>query len=293
KAKWKKIQYDLLTRYPVVNEEAFKAKVPAYFTLIERFLNFTKDSLQDVDNISTQTFLQEWFAEERKRDGDAFRPDSYSLLKKKIIERFFNGEIKHYLYAKLFQEALSTANPINLERVYKEYAAKYPDSKNLSLFNNAMEEVFRASRNNLTTGMKFIERGDTIRTFKQLIQIVKGKTLLLDMWGTWCGPCREDIKKHSAAIKAHFKNKPVDYLYVANMDEGNEKGWKELISFFKLEGYHILATRELTKDIMANIKGSGYPSYAIIRPDGSIELSKTQFPMKREVLIQQIEEVLK
>ena len=113
------------------------------------------------------------------------------------------------------------------------------------------------------------------------------------MWGTWCGPCRSDISKHSAIIKAHFKNKPVDYLYVANLEEENEKGWKEMISFYQMEGYHILASAALTKDIMNIVKGTGYPTYAIIRPDGSIELSKTQYPMKREVLIQQIEELLK
>lgn len=270
---------------------AEKEKVPAYLNLIERFIHIVKDSIQN-DRIDQNAFVNEWFGEEIKRDGKSFRPDSKNLLTKKIIDRYFTSDIRDYLYAVLFKNALKEIEIINLENIYKEYASKYPDSKYLPVFDRSMEDFFNKTTRRLSSAMKFIDGRDTIHTFKQLIQIVKGKTILLDMWGTWCSPCRNDINKHSAAIKAHFKNKPVDYLYVANFDEENEKGWREMISFYQLEGYHILASAQLTKDIMSILKGTGYPTYAIIRPDGSIELSKTQYPMKRDVLIQQIEKIL-
>jgi thiol-disulfide isomerase/thioredoxin len=292
KKHWKQIKYDLLRDNPIVNEKAFKAKVPAYLNLIERFIHIAKDSIQN-ERTDPIAFVNEWFGEEMKREGKSFRPDSKNLLTKKIIDRFFTGGIRDYLYAVLFKNALAEIEMTNLENIYKAYASKYPDSKYLPIFDRSMQDFFERTTRRFTPAMKFIEGRDTIHTFKQLIQIVKGKTILLDMWGTWCGPCRSDISKHSAIIKAHFKNKPVDYLYVANLEEENEKGWKELISFYQMEGYHILASAALTKDIMTIVKGTGYPTYVIIRPDGSIELSKTQYPMKREVLIQQIEELLK
>lgn len=292
KDQWKQLKYDLLRNNPILNELAFKLKVPAYLNLIDRFIHIAKDSIQN-ESTDKNVFVNEWFAEEIKRDGKSFRPDSKNLLTSKIIDRYFTSDIRDYLYAVLFKTALQEIEMINLENIYKEYASKYPNSKYLPVFDRSMENFFNKTTRRLSSAMKFIEGRDTIHTFKQLIQIVKGKTILLDMWGTWCSPCRNDINKHSATIKAHFKNKPVDYLYVANFDEENEKGWKEMISFYQLEGYHILASAQLTKDIMSILKGTGYPTYAIIRPDGSIELSKTQYPMKREVLIQQIEELLK
>lgn len=291
KKQWKQIKYDLLRDYPIVNEKAFKAKVPAYLNLIERFITIVKDSIQN-ERTDPIAFVNEWFGEEIKKEGKSFRPDSKNLLTKKIIDRLFTGDIRDYLYAVLFKNALAEIEMTNLEKIYKEYASTYPNSKYLPIFDRSMQDFFNRTTRRFTPAMKFIEGRDTIHTFKQLIQLVKGKTILLDMWGTWCGPCRSDISKHSAIIKAHFKNKPVDYLYVANLEEENEKGWKELISFYQMEGYHILASAQLTKDIMTIVKGTGYPTYAIIRPDGSIELSKTQYPMNREVLIRQIEEVL-
>ena len=47
KNQWKQIQYNLLRNYPIVNEKAFKAKVPAYFKLIDRIIGIIKDSIRN------------------------------------------------------------------------------------------------------------------------------------------------------------------------------------------------------------------------------------------------------
>ena len=129
-------------------------------------------------------------------------------------------------------------------------------------------------------------------TWEEVLQQVKGKTILLDMWGTWCGPCRTEIKENGAAIREHFKTSDLAFLYIANYDEKKEETWKKLIAFFNMEGYHLLASEKLTKDIMSKIKGTGYPTYAIIDKYGNVELSKAGYPMDRQKLITQLEEAL-
>jgi protein-disulfide isomerase-like protein with CxxC motif len=59
-----------------------------------------------------------------------------------------------------------------------------------------------------------------------------------------------------------------------------------------MEGFHILANLKLTKDIMQKVKGNGFPTYVIIKKDGTYELSKAGYPMNREILIKQLEEAL-
>ena len=120
----------------------------------------------------------------------------------------------------------------------------------------------------------------------------KGRTVLLDMWGTWCVPCRKEIIENSQPIKSYFAGRGLDYLYIANYDQGNERNWKDLLAYFHLEGTHILANRNLTEDIMKKVAGSGYPTYIIIKKDGSYELSKAGYPMDRQKLIQQLETAL-
>ena len=102
--------------------------------------------------------------------------------------------------------------------------------------------------------------------------------------------CIRDSNSH--AIKEYFKGKGLDYLYIANNDQGNEQRWKELIAYFNLEGSHILASKKLTNDIMSKVNATGYPTYIIIHKNGSFELSRAGYPLNRELLITQIEQAL-
>ena len=84
----------------------------------------------------------------------------------------------------------------------------------------------------------------------------------------------------------------MEFLYIANHDMGKQREWKQLIQYFNLEGSHIMANDGLSKDIMGKVKGTGYPTYIVIHKDGTFELSKADYPMKREVLIKQLEEAM-
>jgi protein-disulfide isomerase-like protein with CxxC motif len=95
------------------------------------------------------------------------------------------------------------------------------------------------------------------------------------------------------SIKNHFQNKGLDYLYIANYDESNPAKWKQLVPYYNLSGTNILANKILTMDIMQKVKGNGYPTYVIIKKDGSFELSKAGYPMDRNVLYYQLEDALK
>ena len=43
----------------------------------------------------------------------------------------------------------------------------------------------------------------------------RGKVVYADFWGSWCGPCKEQLK-HMQAVKDELKGKDVVYLYFAN-----------------------------------------------------------------------------
>jgi thiol-disulfide isomerase/thioredoxin len=186
------------------------------------------------------------------------------------------------------QKATISVSPINAQ-IRQSERGKIKESDNL--FIDTIPGTTVEIKDTLTRQFFFLP--DSIKTFKQLISVFKGQTVLLDMWGTWCSPCRKEIKNNSAALKKHFAGKDIKFLYVANHDVGKEKAWKELIAFYQIDGYHLLAKTSMTYDIMKQIQSQEYPTYVVIDKYGNFEKSRAGYPMKRDVLIRQIEEALK
>ena len=197
------------------------------------------------------------------------------------------------MYAMLFGDALGEHNPNNIVTIFDRFKQKYPASEYTGWFGPAIDSIKQNEAKPLTADMVFAaDNGTKLNSLEDLLALAKGKTVLLDMWGTWCAPCRNEIHDNGPAIKAYFIGKGLDYFYVANRDLAHTDLWKKLIAYFDMKGTHIMANDSLSKDIMAKVKGTGYPTYVIIKKDGTYEQSKAGYPMKRDVLIKQIEEAL-
>jgi thiol-disulfide isomerase/thioredoxin len=281
----------LLKNAPLINEAALNCANYRYF--LHDYLTRSKEQLWGDAAVNMDEFINKWYAGDMAKGKEDFNADKVNRPCQKIVEATFTGKVKEYMYAQIIKNALKESIITNLAVVYDDFLKQFPDTKYKKIYDNPVAAVAERLKQPLTQKMMFIPNSDSINSWAEVLAIFKGKTVLLDMWGTWCGPCREEIEKNGAAIKSHFKNKPVDYLYIANYDEGNVEKWKTLVAYFNLEGSHLLATDSLTTDIMKQLKTNSYPTYAIIHKDGSVELSNAGYPMKKDILIAQIEKALK
>lgn len=289
--KWQTIQDSLFSTIKLSNDAALVSK--DYQGFLYYFLLRKKEELWHKSTTDSVNFYKEWYGTNVSEGKKLFEDDNQNILREKIINKYFTGKTAEYLYAILFDSAIEESNPKNLATIFARFKQNYPNSKYIAPFNAAIDTIIEKQKQVLNNEMIFVaDNGTKLNTLSDLLALTKGKTVLLDMWGTWCGPCRMEIEKNSAAIKEHFAGKGLSYYYVANYDMSHEKQWKDLIAYFDLKGTHILANDSLSNDIMTKVKGEGYPTYVIIKKDGTWELSKAGYPMNRDVLIKQLEEAL-
>ena len=286
---WQRAQDSLFKGLSLDDGDAIVA--PSYQALLGEYLLRTKEALWKEANEHPAAFYREWYDTTEAVGRKMFQADVQTLLQEKIINHYFKSpKVVEYLYAVLLEDALSNSNPADLNDIYNRFKERFPHSRYVSLFAPYVEDMVERSRQGLTDKMVFVT--DTLRTLEDLLALVKGKTALVDMWGTWCSPCREELEKNADSLHAYFNGKGVQFVYIANHDLEHRDQWKKLIAYFRLEGMNILASDELTKDIMKKIKGTGYPTNLVIHKDGTYELARGGYPLQRELLEKQLNEAL-
>lgn len=126
---------------------------------------------------------------------------------------------------------------------------------------------------------------------KEIIANAKGKVIYIDNWATWCGPCKQEFKESTPALKATFE-KDVEFVYLCH--QSDEKLWKPTIAEFKVNGKHYFLDKTESKPISKQINIQGYPTYTIINKKGEIVQSGFEFrpsePITTDILNELIAE---
>lgn len=107
---------------------------------------------------------------------------------------------------------------------------------------------------------------------------LKGKYVLLDYWGTWCGPCMADMPK----IKEYsnkYSNKNLIVLGV-NSGDTSEK-WQNAIKKNEFNWMQIRSTKDNNLLIPFNV--TSFPTKILIDPDGKIIYSSKNTEVKEDV----------
>lgn len=93
---------------------------------------------------------------------------------------------------------------------------------------------------------------------------LKGKYVVLDFWGSWCGWCIKGIpqmKEYYAKYAGKFEILGID------CNDPVEK-WKEAVKKYELPWLHVYCTSEST--VLADYAIQGFPTKIVVGPDGNI-----------------------
>ena len=128
---------------------------------------------------------------------------------------------------------------------------------------------------------------------QKIIEPYHGSYIYIDIWGTWCGPCKEEML-HVDELKEELKDKDVVYLYLCN--RSSDESWRNNIERYNLDGEHCIHYNlpDAQQHAIEQFIGiNGYPTYKLVTPNGQLLPGEAPRPSTAKAVRMMIEELEK
>ena len=128
--------------------------------------------------------------------------------------------------------------------------------------------------------------------FERIIAPFRGHVVYVDVWGTWCGPCRAEME-NVPDLKKRLESKPVVYLYFCN--NSSEDAWRTFVSQKHLDtdnAVHYNLPRAQESAIEQYLEVSGFPTYRLVDTAGRLMPGEAPRPSNLSGTVSAIEQLL-
>ena len=246
---------DMSDEFKQAKQEDYEALNEKHKELIEQFnAFFQRDDVQAAINESIDPILTEVAI------SDSIYPDA--LLRdfsraQKLYERLDHNR------KPLNRTQMAVLNQIQLPAVRSTLLAENDKFINMQKAEVANAECLRPS-----SDVEGLTDGEAI--LRKILEPFKGRIVYLDIWGTWCGPCKDKLKE-SHFVKDQLKDFDIVYLYLANTSP--EESWKNVIKEYNLTGpncvhYNLPKAQQRAVEQFLNV--DSFPTYKLIDKQGNI-----------------------
>ncbi len=202
---------------------------------------------QEVDSYDKLQFVAQKIKDQKFIDEFAYKEANYNLLYAKNLDKFYN----------LF-------NQLEKNPKYKaEIKIKYDNIK--AMQPGVPSPDFTAYDSN--------GKAYHLKDFA-------GKPLYIDLWATWCAPCRAEIP-FLDKLKEQYKNKPINFVSLDVYD--NKAKWAQMLKTQKLSGWQLINT-DKKMPFLKKYVVDGIPRFILLDKDGKIVSADAPRPSEKRLI---------
>ena len=97
----------------------------------------------------------------------------------------------------------------------------------------------------------------------------RGKYIYMDIWATWCGPCKQEMP-YMQKLEQQYRGEKIVFVSLS-MDRWTEKEkWKLYLAEHRIQGVTLIAPEGFKSSFIRKYGVTGIPRFMLIGPDGKM-----------------------
>ncbi|MDY7396763.1 TlpA disulfide reductase family protein [Aureibaculum sp. 2210JD6-5] len=233
------------------------------------------------------------FDETIKYNGVGSQPNNYLAEKTIQQEQFLakNNDI-YSLDKNTFDTKINTflsdletklKSAKNLDSLFIAQQTNVLNSTKKRFYNTYNEKQYLLNElGNGKTSPEFVNFENNAGGFTSLSDL-KGKYVYIDVWATWCAPCKKEIP-FLKELEKSYHDKNIEFVSISVDQEKDHDKWKQMIVDQELGGIQLFANKSWNSSFIKDYRINGIPRFILIDSEGNIVSSEAPRPsLKKDI----------
>ncbi|MBX2970003.1 MAG: TlpA family protein disulfide reductase [Cyclobacteriaceae bacterium] len=207
-------------------------------------------------------------------------PDSVLIqLEKEVLSKISNSDLRELAFASYVKEYVSFSGIDNLGDRFDWFKSNFPKSAYTPRLQQAYDKWLKLAKGNVAPNYE----GLSPDSLKRSLADYKGKVVYVDVWATWCGPCRAEFP-NSKILKNEYRDEE-DLVFMYVSIDSDKSAWKKyLTNDPEFAGEHLFVEGAWNSEICKTYNIMAIPRYLLIDKDGKIADSNAPRPSSGDVI---------
>ena len=231
-----------------------KAIITQYLDTETNKIDF-KDSVMFASNNDYRYFLSSYFVA-GLTSGDLKTLELYNeelleMQKKSIVTTLKRG--------------ISFYNMDKLDLYYQTYVKLAANDKGINRIKEKYDRIKTLKKGSPSPSFNYPDSSGKNISLESL----KGKLVYVDVWATWCGPCKAQIP-FLKQLEEKYRKEDIAFVSLSIDQLKNISKWKDMIVDKELEGIQIIADKAWRSKFVTDYVIEGIPRFILIDKDGNL-----------------------